>query len=66
MKLGWTEILLIALLILILFGPKRLPELARSLGKSLFEFKKGMREATEDIKNADEKANSNSNGTKQE
>ena len=41
---GWLEILLVLLLLVILFGARRLPELARSLGKSLSEFKKGRRE----------------------
>lgn len=41
MRFGWTEILVILFLILLLFGAKRLPELARSFGKSLKEFKKG-------------------------
>jgi sec-independent protein translocase protein TatA len=41
MNIGWTEILIILLVILLLFGAKRLPELARALGQSLKEFKKG-------------------------
>jgi len=41
MNIGWSEILVILLIILLLFGAKRLPDLARSLGKSLREFKKG-------------------------
>ena len=41
---GHTEILLIIFVILLLFGAKKLPELSRSLGKSLGEFKKGQRE----------------------
>lgn len=48
MNIGWTEILVILLFILLLFGAKRLPDLARSLGKSLREFKKGRDESGRD------------------
>jgi len=41
---GQGEILLIIFIILLLFGAKKLPELSRSLGKSLGEFKKGQKE----------------------
>ncbi len=41
---GNTELILIIFVILLLFGAKKLPELARSLGKSLGEFKKGQRD----------------------
>ena len=41
---GWGEILVVVLVILLLFGAKRLPELTRSIGRSLSEFKKGMHE----------------------
>jgi sec-independent protein translocase protein TatA len=48
MNLGFQEILLIFLIVLILFGAKKLPELARSMGQALKEFKKAMRETSED------------------
>ena len=47
MNIGWPEILLVLLVVLLLFGAKRLPDLARSLGKSLREFKKGREEGDE-------------------
>ncbi|MDQ7052876.1 MAG: twin-arginine translocase TatA/TatE family subunit [candidate division KSB1 bacterium] len=45
-SIGMSELLVLMLLILLLFGPKRIPELARSLGKSLNE----LRRAAEDVK----------------
>ncbi|MEN6386313.1 MAG: twin-arginine translocase TatA/TatE family subunit [Phycisphaerales bacterium] len=47
-SLGWPEILVILVIALILFG-RRLPEVARSMGKSLTEFKKGMNETQDEI-----------------
>ncbi len=44
MGIGYTEALLILLAILLLFGARKLPELARALGKSMSEFKKGKEE----------------------
>ena len=46
---GWQEWLLLLALALLIFGGKKLPELARSIGKSLNAFKKGIHEA-EDVK----------------
>jgi sec-independent protein translocase protein TatA len=43
--LGYQELLIILVIVLVLFGANRLPELARSLGSSLKEFKKGVNEA---------------------
>ncbi len=40
MSVGFTELLLIVLFILIVFGAKRIPELARALGRASFEYKK--------------------------
>ena len=42
--LGYQELLLILMIVLILFGAQRLPDLARSLGSSVKEFKKGVTE----------------------
>jgi sec-independent protein translocase protein TatA len=47
---GVPEILLIVFVILLLFGSKKLPELARSLGKSLNEFKRGQQEENPESK----------------
>jgi sec-independent protein translocase protein TatA len=43
-----TEIALILLALVLLFGARRIPELARSLGRSLSEFKKGRQESLDD------------------
>src|SRR5436190_17901902 len=50
--LGGWEILLILAVVLILFGAKKLPELAKGLGQGIKEFKKATREVTEEIHNA--------------
>ena len=48
---GW-EIVLILAVVLILFGAKKLPELAKGLGQGIKEFKKATREVTDEIQNA--------------
>jgi len=48
--LGWPEMVLILVLVLILFGPRRLPEVAEALGKSLKKFKSATSEATREVK----------------
>ena len=47
---GLTEILIVLAIIILLFGAKRIPGLARGLGKSVTSFKAGMREEPEDEK----------------
>ncbi len=49
-NLGLTEILLIGLVLLLFFGPSRLPELGKSLGKGIQEFKKASKELTDSVK----------------
>jgi sec-independent protein translocase protein TatA len=46
--LGYQELLIILVIVLVLFGANRLPELARSLGSSVKEFKKGVNEANKE------------------
>jgi len=48
--MGPWELLLVFLAILLLFGAKRLPEIAQGLGKGIREFKKAMKESTDEIK----------------
>jgi len=50
--LGGWEIVLILAIVLILFGSKKLPELARGLGQGIKEFKKAAREVTDEVQNA--------------
>jgi sec-independent protein translocase protein TatA len=51
-NLGGGEIILILALILILFGAKKLPELAKGLGQGIKEFKKATKEVTDEVQNA--------------
>ena len=59
MSLGITEITLILVVILLLFGGKRIPELARALGRASYEFKKAkdvIKKETDELKEAIEDA----------
>ena len=47
-NIGWPELLLILLVILLLFGANRLPELARQLGKAIKELKKSLKDDGDD------------------
>jgi len=47
--LSFGKIVLIALVILLLFGPKKIPDIAQSLGKGIREFKKAMRDVSDEI-----------------
>jgi sec-independent protein translocase protein TatA len=52
LDVGGTEIMMIMLVTLLLFGSKRMPDLARSLGKSIREFKKAASSLEEELKRA--------------
>jgi len=54
-NLGYGEILIIALVILLLFGGKKIPELMRGLGKGVSQFKKGMKDIEDEINTEPEK-----------
>ncbi len=61
-NLGWGEIIAVLLVVILLFGAKRIPDLARSLGRSLSEFKKGQAEgAAKKSSDDDEDASGESN-----
>jgi len=51
--LGTPEIILIVVVILVLFGAKKIPELARGIGKGMSEFKKGLKDVEDEIKTTD-------------
>ncbi len=59
LNLGPQEGILIFVLILLLFGAKKLPELARGLGKSMGEFKKARQEFEDEITRAQEEIDLN-------
>ena len=50
MNLGMPEIIIIAIVVLILFGGKKLPEFMRGVGKGVHDFKKGLDGVEEEIK----------------
>jgi sec-independent protein translocase protein TatA len=48
-NLGVTELIIIMVVILLLFGAKRIPEIAGSMGKGIREFKKNLNDATREV-----------------
>ena len=49
LTIGWAEVLLIALIVLLLFGAKKIPELMKGLGKGVKSFKDGMNGNDDDL-----------------
>ncbi|MDR3672583.1 MAG: twin-arginine translocase TatA/TatE family subunit [Holophaga sp.] len=65
-NLGFGEMLLIGVALLIFFGPAKLPELGKALGKSIHEFKKAGRELTDSVEGAGEEEGKKDDGKKDE
>lgn len=53
-NIGMGELFIIMFVVLLLFGGKKIPEIARSLGKGISEFKKGMNEFKKEISITDD------------
>ena len=56
-NLGFTEIMLILLVVLLLFGAKRIPEIAGSMGKGIREFKRSISEVERQVVEPERPAN---------
>ena len=65
MSLGPWEIVLILLVIILIFGGKKIPELARGLGKGLREFKKTTREIKDEVDAVTEDVKSSADNTEE-
>ncbi len=48
--LGPTELIIVLVVVLLLFGAKRLPEIAQGLGKGIKEFRKSVKDTTDELK----------------
>lgn len=59
-NLGFTEILIILAVVLLLFGAKRLPEVGASIGKGIREFKRSLSDTQDAIMRPDEPSNTGS------
>jgi len=59
MNIGPMEVVLILVVIVLLFGARKLPELARSLGRSMGEFKKGKEEGAKMLEDEKDKQDKN-------
>jgi len=54
LNIGWPEVVVILVVALLLFGGKKLPDLAKSLGKGIREFKKELHKVKDDMASDDE------------
>lgn len=62
-NLGAGEIILIVVVLLILFGAKKIPELAQGVGKGMKEFKKAIKDVEDDINPSDKNSTPKDQGT---
>jgi len=53
--IGWNELVIILVIVLIIFGPRRLPDFAEAFGKSIKKFRAATREARDELESATEK-----------
>jgi sec-independent protein translocase protein TatA len=60
--IGWQEILLIFLVVLLLFGARRLPEVGKAFGKGIREFRSAIKDVSREL-DVDEKAEEKKSGT---
>ncbi len=57
-RVGPWELLIILAIVLLIFGPRKLPDIARSIGKSIKEFRSGMKEANEAARDGEKETKS--------
>ncbi len=57
--IGTTELLILAAILMLLFGATRLPSLMRNMGRSVNEFKQGLRDEPVDLKSLEDKEEAN-------
>lgn len=62
--IGMWEVVIIALIVLLLFGGKKIPELMKGLGKGVKSFKDGLNEVEKDIKDVDSTLKDDQSGDK--
>lgn len=60
-NLGPTELIIILVIVLIIFGPKKLPDIGRSFGEMLANFRRGAKEDEADAKDGESKGNNTDN-----
>ena len=64
MNFGGTEIALLFLIILLVFGPSQIPKMARGIGQAMREFRKAQREITDEINHEEPPAAKKTTDTK--